>query len=77
LPAKNTAADPRVNSQTEVTESFPAGKCRPAVRGFSASIQRSTKRLNAIAALRAPTMQITIPHRKDGMAEANHLQNVF
>ena len=36
--------------------SWPAGKARVFVRGFSASNSRSAIRLNVIAALRAPTM---------------------
>ena len=39
---------------------LPAGRWRLAVRGFSASNLRSTMRLNAIAHVRAQTMQTTI-----------------
>ena len=42
-------------------ERTPDGIWRVAVRGFFASIRRSTILLNAIAADLAPTMQISIP----------------
>ena len=46
------------------------GKCRIRVRGFSASSRRSARRLKAIAALRAITMQTRMPakssQRNDG-----------
>ena len=45
------------------TLKIPAGMWRFLVRGFSASILRSASRLNAIAALRAPTMQTRIPSK--------------
>ena len=50
-----------VNSQTLTTLSWPLGRWRTAVRGFCASISRSAKRLNAIAALRANTMHKRMP----------------
>ena len=56
-----TSVEIKVNAMTDATESSPAGRCRLAVRGFSASMKRSAKRLNAIAAERAPTMQTKIP----------------
>ena len=54
---------PIVNYATLAGRTAPRGKWRPAVRGLAASMRRSTSRLNAIAALRAPTMQIRIPAR--------------
>src|SRR6185436_11255901 len=45
---------------TQRGETRPAGRARPAVRGLAASIRRSTRRLNPMAALRAPTMAATI-----------------
>ena len=50
-----------VNTVTLPTDNKPAGKCRPAVRGFWASIRRSTNRLKAIAVLRAVTMHNKTP----------------
>ena len=45
----------------------PAGISRDAVRGFTASISASTRRLKAIAAVRAPTMQTMIqPSTRSG-----------
>src|SRR5882724_10300965 len=41
-------------------EIFPAGKCRVAVRGLSASNLRSTMRLKAIAHVRAQTIAAMI-----------------
>ena len=52
-----------VKPTTVEIERVPAGKCRFAVRGFSASILRSVRRLNAIAAERANTMQAKMPSR--------------
>lgn len=37
--------------------------CLPAVRGFRASMSRSTRRLKAMAALRAVTMHARMPSR--------------
>src|SRR6478672_7806032 len=54
------AALAAVNRTTAAGLTSPAGSARPAVRGLAASIRRSTSRLNAIAALRAPTMATTI-----------------
>src|SRR3954469_18799836 len=39
---------------------WPVGKCRPAVRGFSASNLRSTMRLKAMAQVRAHTIAARI-----------------
>ena len=50
-----------MNRATDDALSRPAGRCRPAVRGFRASYSRSTSRLNAIAADRAVAMQSRIP----------------
>src|SRR5579883_2135892 len=55
------AAQRSVNSQTAPAESRPAGRWRAVVRGFKASKRRSARRLKAIAALRANTMQRRIP----------------
>src|SRR5881628_2708934 len=43
-------------SWSSSTRREPVGKCRWAVRGFRASMKRSTTRLVAIAQVRAPTM---------------------
>ncbi len=54
--------------------------CRIAVRGFSASNWRSARRLNAIAALRANTMQAMMPrtscqrHETAGVSRADNVQ---
>ena len=50
-----------MNAATLAAESRPDGRCRAAVRGFPASISRSARRLNAIAADRAEAMHRTIP----------------
>ena len=52
-----------VKTITDCSDIRPAGRCRPAVRGFWASILRSTIRLNAIAAARAKIMHRTIASR--------------
>ena len=52
-----------VKAHTPPTLSVPVGRCRILVRGFSASIRRSARRLKAIAALRAATMQRRMPGR--------------
>lgn len=59
----NAAEQTTVNRATDFAERIPAGICRPAVRGFPASIPASTSRLKAIAADRAKTMQSRIPTR--------------
>ena len=51
------------NVPTAGTDSSPAGKCRPAVRGLTASRFRSARRLIAIAADRAHTMHRTMPSK--------------
>ena len=56
----STPAHAAVKAATAPGLTCPAGRARPAVRGLAASIRRSTSRLNAIAALRAPTMATTI-----------------
>ena len=71
---------PAVKIATAPTLSVPAGRCRPAVRGLSASKCRSASRLKAIAAERAAAMHkqnaapilkasvpaVTIVGRQDG-----------
>ena len=59
--ATNPPAMAHVNNVTWPTDSNRAGRCRPAVRGFSASNCRSTSRLKAMAALRANTMHNKMP----------------
>jgi hypothetical protein len=61
--AETASAAPHAaaNDATCGTLKIPAGKCRPAVREFAPSSFRSANRLNAIAALRAKTMQRRIP----------------
>ena len=59
--ATKPIAHAAVNSATLRKLSTPAGKCRVCVRGLTASNRRSANRLKAIAALRAKTMQSTIP----------------
>ena len=48
------------NTVTNAGVTNPAGNARIAVRGFPASMLRSAKRLNPMAALRAPTIATTI-----------------
>src|SRR3954464_11931161 len=55
-----TALETTTKRPTNVFESAPAGIARDEVRGFSASNFASTKRLNAMAAERAPTIATTI-----------------
>jgi len=45
---------------TKAGERCPAGRARVRVRGLSASIEASAKRLKAMAAERAATMAMTI-----------------
>jgi hypothetical protein len=52
-----------VKATTVATDSVPAGRWRPAVRGLRASIRRSVSRLNAIAADRAKAMHSRMPTR--------------
>ena len=59
--ATKPTAHSAVKTDTCGTLRRPAGKCRPAVRGFVASMRRSARRLNAIAKLRAVTMQSSMP----------------
>ena len=59
--ATKPTAQASVNTATATGVSNPAGRCRPAVRGLAASMSRSTNRLNAMAALRAKTMQSKMP----------------
>ena len=54
--AMNSTALTSVKMSAWRGEMRPDGMSRPAVRGFFASISRSTQRLNPIAALRANTM---------------------
>ena len=61
--ATNPAAVSTVNATTAPTDRVPAGRWRPAVRGFFASRCRSASRLNAIAADRANTMHSRMPTR--------------
>ena len=61
VPATNNSDITTVKSPTAATDNLPLGRCRPAVRGFSASMRRSANRLNAMAALRPATMQIRMP----------------
>src|SRR5215204_2603421 len=58
--SRNNAAAAIVKTQTNPTDSNPAGSALDAVRGFFASKLRSAMRLNAIAAERAPTIAPTI-----------------
>ena len=60
--ATSAAADTTTKTHTLARESTPRGSSRPAVRGLRASIAWSARRLNPIAALRAPTIATTI-HR--------------
>src|SRR5215469_956893 len=55
------------NQKTKLFDSFPAGRARICVRGFSASISASTNRLNAIAADRAATRATTIQNKTWGL----------
>src|SRR3954464_8447997 len=55
-----SALEETTKTATKVFERAPAGIARDEVRGFSASNFASTKRLNAIAAERAPTIATTI-----------------
>ena len=57
----NAADETTTSSSTSPTPTSPRGRCREAVRGLAASIVRSTSRLNAIAAVRAVTMQSRMP----------------
>ena len=63
----NPAEQTIQNKTTLFTVRRPDGRCRPRVRGFSASIFRSASRLKAIAALRAVTMHTRIPRRSRGL----------
>src|SRR5260370_39604944 len=64
---RNTTEPATTNPPTKPALSAPAGKARVAVLGFTASSLQSTNRLNAIAALRAATMQTTIsPSTRNG-----------
>ena len=58
--AKNRMQEAIVKPQQKPRESNPAGMWRPFVRGLRASISASTRRLNAMAAERAPTIASTI-----------------
>jgi len=55
------ADETTTSSSTSPTPTSPRGRCRDAVRGFAASIVRSTSRLKAMAAVRAVTMQSRMP----------------
>ena len=57
----NAAAESTTRPSTSPMPTSPRGRCREAVRGFSASLARSTSRLKAIAAVRAATMQAMMP----------------
>src|SRR5579875_1203492 len=59
-PRTNSPAETTVNASTKLRVSSPAGSARFAVRGLAASNSASTRRLNAIAADRALTMQTII-----------------
>src|SRR5262249_48638814 len=61
--AKNPTTHRVRKAATAGMLSRPAGKWRPAVRGFSASKWRSASRLDAMAALRANTQPSTKPIR--------------
>jgi hypothetical protein len=63
VPTIKSADEATVNSTTLATDSVAVGKCRIFVRGLAASMRRSARRLKAMAALRAPTMQISKPAR--------------
>src|SRR5579875_772171 len=62
-PSRKTAQEITVNVTTKLRETRPAGSARAAVRGLAASISASARRLNAMAAERALTMQTTIQPR--------------
>ena len=62
MAATNPAAQAAVNTTTVATDSVPAGRWRPAVRGFFASMCRSASRLNAMANDRAATLLLGKPH---------------
>ena len=59
--AMKPAEESTTSNSTSPAPTSPRGKCRAAVRGFAASIVRSTSRLKAIAAVRAVTMQRRMP----------------
>src|SRR5688572_12216642 len=59
-PKTNTADATTTNIVASRRVIAPRGSSRMAVRGFNASHRASTRRLNPMAALRAPTMQTTI-----------------
>ena len=61
VPATKPSEQTTVNSGHARHAQQPGGKCRLRVRGFSASSRRSARRLKAIAALRAKTMQTRMP----------------
>ncbi len=58
--ATNPAAERTHSKMALASEICPAGRCRLAVRGLSASNFRSTMRLNAIAQVRAQTIAARI-----------------
>ncbi len=62
-PRRKTAQAMAVKAATKPRERVPAGRARVAVRGFLASMSASTRRLKAMAAVRAETMQTTIQNR--------------
>jgi len=56
----NAVPDPAARARASFARTVPAGTWRERVRGFRASISRSAQRLNAIALVRALTMQKSI-----------------
>ena len=56
----SSADDNRTISHTALVETTPCGSSRLLVRGLAASIWRSARRLNPMAALRAPTIASAI-----------------
>src|ERR1039458_3639023 len=57
---KNTPAEAATNAHPKPLESSPAGRWRVRGRGLRTSMRASTRRLKAMAALRAPTIAATI-----------------
>ena len=56
----NTKDDTATNAAASLVVIVPRGSSRPAVRGLSASMRASARRLKPIAALRAATIATTI-----------------